>query len=189
MNPTLSVVLPVQNAEHRLAAQVGALLDVLPDLTRRFEVLVVDDGSTDDTAHVAGELATCYPQVRFARHSVPLGLTEAIQTGLDHTEGEIVLVGDLKLGLPSEELVKLWHLRHDDNVMLVRKPHRPPAAEPRFLDRFLAWTPPQRPAWRPMPEVRFIRRSALKALRVDPIPSEPARPNFLSKLKAFALGE
>ena len=189
MNLSLSVVLPVRNAEHRLAAQVDELLDVLPDLTRRFEVLVVDDGSTDDTGHVADDLALRYPQVRHVRHSVALGVSEAIQTGLDHTKGEIVLVGDAQLGLPTDDLVKLWHLRHDNDVIVARKPPHNPPVERALLDRLLAWTPSRRPGSQRSPEVQFIRRSALQELRVDQIPAAAARPNFLGKLKAFALGE
>lgn len=195
MNPSLTIVLPVRNAEARLAAQIDELLDVLPELTGRFEVLVVDDGSSDETADLADQLARRYPQVRVARHAVPLGLAETIQTGLDHTEGELVLVGDEKLGLPADDLCKLWELRHEgDAPSSIRRSDRH-AADRRPIHRLLAWTPAQRGGSRPAAEVRLIRRTSIGELRVDRAPTdgpkavEPARPNFLSKIKAFALGE
>ena len=49
MNDSLSIIVPVRNAEAALAVQIGKLLEVLPDLTSRFEIVVVDDGSTDQT--------------------------------------------------------------------------------------------------------------------------------------------
>lgn len=191
MSPSLTIVLPVYNAERRLAAQVDELLDLLPDLTRRFEVLVVDDGSSDETPHVAEELALRYPQVRLVRHPVPLGVAETIQTGLDNTEGEIVLVGDAQHGLPPRDLVKLWRLRHDPDLVIGRKPVELPKDEPNVVARLLAWTPWRRRGSHASSEVQIIRRSMLDALRVDQVPQPKAhpRPNFLDKVKTFALGE
>jgi len=189
--PSLSVVLPVCNLEERLAGQVDELLDVLPELTDRFEVLIVDDGSTDDTAHVAAELARCFPQVRLVRHPITLGLTEAIQTGLDNTDGEIVLVGDAQYGLPTADLHKLWQLRHDQEMVVARKPMARQEPQRNLLDRLMKWTPSSRPASGPTPAVHVLRRGMLQSLRVDQIPpaTPPVRPNFLGKVKAFALGE
>ena len=96
------MLLPVHNAEDRLAIGVARLLDVLPDLTGRFDLLIIDDGSTDDTPEVAHDLARRFPQVGVVRHPVRLGLGEAIQTGLDHTAGEVVLVGDEHRGIEGE---------------------------------------------------------------------------------------
>ena len=93
-NQTLSVVLTVHNAEKTLAAHVGRMLDVLPDLTSRFELLIVDDGSTDQTEEVAHELARDYPQLRVARHPRRLGSDASAKTALENTTGEIVILHD-----------------------------------------------------------------------------------------------
>ena len=50
---SLSVVVPVHNAERNLTQRIGRLLEVLPDLVAKFEVLIVDDGSADQTMEVA----------------------------------------------------------------------------------------------------------------------------------------
>jgi glycosyltransferase involved in cell wall biosynthesis len=190
VNPSLSIVLPVRNAEERLATQIGDLLDILPDLTARFEVLVVDNGSSDETAHVAADLARCYPQVRLVRHPVSLGIEESIQTGIDHTEGEIVLVGDQQHGMPADDLLKLWHMRLDDASASLRRP-----AAATIADRLKAWTPTSRGGSRNVSTLHVIQREADESLRIDRISTrraetrQPSRPNFLSKIKAFALGE
>ena len=105
------MLLPVYNAHQSLEASVGDILEVLPELTDRFELCILDDGSTDDTAETARELAARYPQIKLIRHPVRLGLAETIQTALDHTEGEIVLVGDDDYRLDPDDLLTLWRLR------------------------------------------------------------------------------
>jgi glycosyltransferase involved in cell wall biosynthesis len=199
LNTSLSIVLPVYNREHRLHGQVNDLLDVLPELTHSFEVLIVDDGSTDDTAHVAADLALIYPQVRVVRHPIRLGLAEAIQTGLDNTQGEIVLVGDEEFGLGLEDLQKLWLMR-EDNELVVARQTRVDKPE-RFIDKLLGWTPSRRQGSRHVPASHVIRREAFDEMRrfeadrlqaishrVDKVEA-PLRPSLLGKIKRFAMEE
>ena len=71
---SLSVVLPVHNAETTLTHNVYELLDVLPEIATRFEILIVDDGSTDQTEEIAHELARCLPPgTRRATRAAPGG--------------------------------------------------------------------------------------------------------------------
>jgi hypothetical protein len=99
---TLSVVLTVHNAEKTLAAQVTRLLDVLPDVANRFELLIVDDGSTDQTEEVAHELARDFPQLTVARHAKRLGQEAAAQTARSRTTGEILLLHEPSVPAPNE---------------------------------------------------------------------------------------
>lgn len=89
---SLSVVLPVYNAQNSLPHLIHQMLEILPDVATEFEVLVIDDGSTDQTEEVARELAIKYPQVRVTRHSQRLGGEEVIRTGYERTRGKVVIV-------------------------------------------------------------------------------------------------
>ena len=92
MSTPLSIVLPVYNAETTLGDQVQDLFDLVADLTQQFEILVVDDASTDATEETSYDLICRYSQVRVVRHGRRLGTSEAIQTGLKLSEGEAVFV-------------------------------------------------------------------------------------------------
>ncbi len=158
----LSVLLPVYNAQGNLAADVTEILEVLSDLKRPFHLWVLDDGSSDDTADVARDLSNCYPQVRVIRHPVRLGLSEAIQTGLDHTHGEVILVSDEDYCLDPDDLRTLWQLR-DTQWRLSRQDALPPIAEQPWMEKLLAWKPKASEARRGF---QIVSRQAFEKFRL-----------------------
>ncbi len=108
MECSLTVLLPVEDVQAELAANVGRLLEVLSELTDRLEIIIVDDGSTDATIEVADELASRYPQVRAIRNSASHGRTRAIQRGLYSARGDVILLIDDDCCLPVDEVGLLW---------------------------------------------------------------------------------
>ena len=92
MHRSLTVLLPVRNAQSTLTARVMQALETAADLAERFEVVIVDDGSTDDTSEVAFDLARDYPQVRAVRHGRGLGHEAAVRSGFAGSHGEVVLL-------------------------------------------------------------------------------------------------
>jgi glycosyltransferase involved in cell wall biosynthesis len=108
MKPSLSVILPVYNAEETLTRVVGKLLEYLPELAARFEIVVVDDASTDHTLEIANELRRLYPQVRLARHGWQWGSLAAARTGRLNSRGDLVLVLDSQDEVSPQELAQKW---------------------------------------------------------------------------------
>ena len=94
MNDFVSAIVPVHNGEARLPQCVERLVETLSDLAQRFEILIVDDASTDQTVEVARQLVSQYPQVRVLRHRRKLGTSASIQSGIAQARGRAVVLQD-----------------------------------------------------------------------------------------------
>jgi dolichol-phosphate mannosyltransferase len=107
----LSVVLPVLNEEANIPEVYRRLLAVLPGAVSSFEIVFVDDGSTDRTWPILSELAATDPRVKGVRFSRNFGHQMAFAAGLDHAAGDAVVIMDADLQDPPEllpELVARW---------------------------------------------------------------------------------
>jgi polyisoprenyl-phosphate glycosyltransferase len=103
----LSIVVPAYNEEDVIGPFAARARPVLDGLGMPYEVLVVDDGSTDRTADVLGELSQTWSAVRVIRLRRNAGHQAAITAGLDHCLGELVVTIDIDLQDPPEVIAAL----------------------------------------------------------------------------------
>jgi glycosyltransferase involved in cell wall biosynthesis len=166
VNDSLSLIVPVRDAEAMLHEQIHHLLDLLPDLTSRFEIIVVDDGSADHTPDAARELERQYPQLRLICHAQPRGREAAIKTGLAAVNSQTVLVQEDLAALSPTDLRRLWSLRHDQGVVMARTQQQPGVLDPALLDRLSTWGQALRNLARRTSSggVQMIRRDAAQSL-------------------------
>jgi glycosyltransferase involved in cell wall biosynthesis len=90
----LSVVIPVYNEEDNVRPLLAGLHDVLEGLGRPYEVIVVDDGSTDATLARLREAAQALPALRVVRLRANFGQTAALAAGFDLARGDLVVTLD-----------------------------------------------------------------------------------------------
>jgi dolichyl-phosphate beta-glucosyltransferase len=103
--PELSLVIPAFDEARRLPGSLSAALAYLEAHGRPFEVIVVDDGSRDDTAGVAtGILAPLEGRGRLLRLTPNRGKGAAVRAGVRAARGDHVLMSDADLSAPIEEL-------------------------------------------------------------------------------------
>ncbi|MCH7978269.1 MAG: glycosyltransferase family 2 protein [Acidobacteria bacterium] len=103
----LSVVIPAHNESARLPATLQAVLGLLQSRSEAFEVLVVDDGSTDDTAELVQRVCRESPEVRLLRHPTNFGKGAAVRNGMLNARGEYILFTDADLSAPIAEAERL----------------------------------------------------------------------------------
>jgi len=197
--------MPVRETQDRLSAQVCGLLDILPDLADHFEVLIVDDGSTDQTEEAALELAHRFPQVRVVRHRERRGVAAAVQTGMSMTAGELVLVHYQDTPINSSLLERLWRLRDDPHLVAARTAAPTPDVSVGLLTRLINWGRGVEQLGHVTQQagIQLLRRQALArvddaaerrptARRADPPARRIARPrnqSLLRRVKDFAVSE
>ncbi|EAQ79953.1 glycosyltransferase family 2 protein [Blastopirellula marina] len=176
MDKSLSLIMPVHNAQQWLARDVERLLDVLPEMTDRFEVVIIDDGSTDHTEEAAQELSCRFPQVKLHRHARCTGIAAAVDTGSRHAEGEVVLIHDARKPVVESDLLAMWRMHQENAARPVAPAPQMPAKsglglDQDLLERLMKWG------------------SDVKKERPAHSPDLMPRPNFLRKVSNFALGE
>ncbi|PYQ65243.1 MAG: glycosyl transferase [Acidobacteria bacterium] len=113
----LSVIVPAYNEERRLAPGLRQALEYLARRREPFELLVVDDGSRDETARVAESFAG--QGVRVVRHERNRGKGAAVRTGLLASRGRKVLISDADFSTPIEEIEKLERFLQDGTPLVI----------------------------------------------------------------------
>lgn len=109
MKPEISIVIPAYNESERLVAPLRTLLTFAENSERSIEVIVVDDGSSDNTTDVARRIAADKPEVpvNTIRYEQNRGKGFAVKTGLMASKADIALISDADLSTPIEEMAKL----------------------------------------------------------------------------------
>lgn len=204
-NNSLTIVLPVHNHESQLAGNVTEMLELASDLTSDFSILIVDDGSTDDTCSVAHELAMRYPQVTVQRQRQRSGLGPIISMVRRRVDSDVVIMHDGVTPIDAVQVRRLWRQRdaqaspakpaskRDLNDLAdVRRTHNAMALVHgrvmgfQLLEPIAQQQPPMPTAPttpRPVPQPRPGDRTGVG--QIPPLP----RPNFLSAVAEFTLGE
>lgn len=105
MNPRLSLIIPAFNEEARLPGTIEQVTRYLRDQPFRWEILVVDNASTDGTSQVVQRLSSQVANLRLL-HEPRRGKGAAVRTGVLAAQGEFRFICDADLSMPIEELVK-----------------------------------------------------------------------------------
>lgn len=107
----ISVVIPVYNEENQICENIGVIRNCLSETGMDFEILLVDDGSTDGTWFKLRLLSEEVPGIRALRLSRNFGKEAALCAGLEAVRGDACVIMDADLQHPPElipEMVRLW---------------------------------------------------------------------------------
>src|SRR5262249_1456416 len=138
----ISMALPVHNQAALLERAGPAWVNALAKLNRPFEMLVVDDGSSDDTPARADALAGRHSQVAVLRHEAPRGFGAALRTALEKAQKPLFFYTSLDYPYQTTDLRRLLERIDDvDVVSGFRAARRPPTWYRRYrrIADFLLW--------------------------------------------------
>lgn len=100
----LSIVIPAYNEMERIEKTIRSFSNYLNDAPFSFEILVADDGSTDDTVHLIKQLQREIPMLRLLILADNKGKGQAVRAGMLAAEGKIRLFSDADGSTPIEEM-------------------------------------------------------------------------------------
>lgn len=103
----LSVVVPIYNEVENVKRLTEAILSVLYKINRSFEVILVDDGSTDGTVEILKTISKEIPEVKTIRFRRNFGQTAAMAAGFDYAKGKVIITLDGDLQNDPADIPKL----------------------------------------------------------------------------------
>lgn len=176
---SLSVIVPVFNDAETLVELHRRLQAVLPHLTSRYEIIFIDDGSTDRSLEVLRNLSAPPATIKIVQLIRNFGQPSATAAGLDLSNGEVVVLMDSDLQDRPEDIEKLLEVLERDQVMMAiarwsdRKDNVLRIAASRLFN-FLANRITNVPHLPRARAFRALRREAVEALKA--LPEKTATP-------------
>jgi dolichol-phosphate mannosyltransferase len=123
--PLISIVIPVYNEEEVLEELYRRLSEAMGRIEDPWELILVDDGSVDDSATIIQELHERDPRVKGISFSRNFGFQEAVTAGLTYARGQAIILSDADLQDPPEvipDMVEQW--REGSDVVYGVRSHR-----------------------------------------------------------------
>jgi polyisoprenyl-phosphate glycosyltransferase len=108
LQPTISCVIPAYNEAGNLGRVMPDIIEKISNLAPRFEIILVNDGSQDNTCDVAAELVAAYPEIVLIDLSRNFGKEAAMTAGLEHAKGDVVFIMDADGQHPTSLLPKMF---------------------------------------------------------------------------------
>ncbi|MEO1245964.1 MAG: glycosyltransferase [Pseudomonadota bacterium] len=124
--PLVSVVAPAYNEAGILEKNTRIVLEYFDSLADKYdwELIIVNDGSADDTRKIAESLAAEDPRIRFENHHSNRGAGEALKTGIAATRGDYVVTIDIDLSYSEDHIGRMVEeLREHDATLVLASPY------------------------------------------------------------------
>lgn len=121
---SLSVFFPCYNEEKNVPIMVEQAARFLPTIAEKFEIIVVNDGSTDQTAAVTQNLQKQYPQLRLVSHKENLGYGASLRTGFKASRYDWIFYTDGDAQFDMTELTKFIPYTQEYEVILGYRQNR-----------------------------------------------------------------
>lgn len=176
MQESLSIIVPVRDRQSSIQARTESLLELVSDLSRNIQLILVDDHSTDATPEVLDDLRRKYPQILVTHNRQTLGPSRAAESGLHRASGDFIFIHPSYDPVNFDELVQLWRLRRDEQLVIARASTQVRRIDTGFVNRLREWSQQLRKPASTIPTqwngLHMMRRSGIDQLaNVEDAPS------------------
>ena len=113
----LTVLLPAYNEEDQIEKTIESVNEVLVSCIKDFTILVVDDGSRDRTGIIADGLVGRLKNVNVIHHDKNYGFGQALRTGFENADSELILINPIDNILYKDEIEKYIEKSHDFDIV------------------------------------------------------------------------
>ncbi len=124
--PLVSLVLPAYNEAMVVQKNLAVLCDYMESLKQKYdyEIILVNDGSIDQTSALAHQFASGYPNVRVIDHPMNFGLGQALKSAFNQCRGEQIVTLDMDLSYSPDHIERLLdHLRDTGAKIVIASPY------------------------------------------------------------------
>lgn len=153
-------------------------MECLADLSNSFEIIVVDNASTDYTVEILDDLSCRFPQVRYHRFSTPQSMDDAVEFGLKMATRDLIFTTTPGTRIETNDLRRLWELRVDPKLLFARSRTSARRIDAGLINRLYQWASRICDAQEELPAtaesfggLQMMRRGALEKLqpyKIDP---------------------
>lgn len=118
IKPKFSIIMPAYNVQSYIATALDSLVN---QTYNNFELIVINDCSTDNTMHIVNQYKNQYKFIKVYNHGVNLGLSASRNTGLQYATGEFVMFVDSDDWLPTYALKRLFNhiAKYNTDLILI----------------------------------------------------------------------
>ena len=168
MPESLSIIFPVRDRQSQVQQRVERLLEMLCELSQDVQLIVVDDQSEDATPEVLDEMRRKYPQVNVVRNVTAVGPAQSVESVLCLARGDFIFLHQSYEPIDFEEILQLWQLRKDEQLVIARAATRVRRIDQQLLQRLHEWGRKLEEHW-PVPRavvdgLQMMRREGVKSL-------------------------
>jgi glycosyltransferase involved in cell wall biosynthesis len=168
MRDSLSIIFPVKDRQSEIQRRIERLLELLCELSRDVQLIAVDDESTDATPEILDELRRQYPQLDVVRKQASVGPVQASESVLHRARGEFIFLHQSYDEIDIEEILHLWKLRKDEQLVIARAATRVRRVDQSLLQRLHDWGKRLEDNWPPSRTVsgglQMMRRDGVRGL-------------------------
>jgi len=120
----VSIIAPMYNEELVIVNSINRFVKILTQLEDSWELILVNDGSTDDTLKLATEEAKKYPNIKVLSYMPNRGRGKALRTGFAHAKGDLIITTESDSSWGEEIIIKLLaELKKNEADIVIASPH------------------------------------------------------------------